>query len=157
MGSGGIVMVALINRHVAVLSIAFLSFAALLLARPASAASLGFTAKCSFMTMTALRCDIPVLSSEYNVEIEYFSMQCDNSAGAPFTLAQFEILATPPNGTSEAAYQPEGNRSAVGGVVNTAGDVHIFVKAKTTSEALIELTPAPSGRTSCTVSVSATY
>jgi hypothetical protein len=150
-------MVASINRYIAVLSIAFLSFAALLLsARPAWAASLGLTAKCSFLTMTALRCDIPVLSSESNAEIEYVTMQC-NSTGTAFTLAQFEILATPPNGTSEAAYQSAGNRESVAGVVNTAENVGIFVKVNTTPSALIELTPAPTGKTSCTVSVSATY
>jgi hypothetical protein len=83
-------------------------------------------------------------------------MQC-TSTGVAFTLQQFQILAIPPNDTSDVAYQAAGNRASVAGVVNTAEIVSIHVKANTTSSARIDLAPAPTGTTSCTVSVSATF
>jgi len=146
-----------ISRYVAVLSITLLGFAALLLsAMPASAASLGLTASCSFVSTISLQCNIPVLSSEFNAEVHYVSAQC-SSTGVAFNIKQFQISAIPPNATSDVAYQVAGNRASVAGIVNTGENVDIFVKVNTTSEALIDLAPAPTGTTSCTVSVSATY
>jgi hypothetical protein len=83
-------------------------------------------------------------------------MQC-TSTGVAYTLQQFQILAIPPNDTSDVAYQVAGNRASVAGVVNSAGIVDIHVKANTTSSALIDLFPALTGTTGCTVSISATY
>jgi hypothetical protein len=152
-----IAMVALINRCGAVLSITLLGFAAVLLsAMPASAAALGLTASCSFVSTISLQCNIPVLSSEFNAEINYVSAQC-NSTGVAFNIKQFQISAIPPNATSDIAYQVAGNRASVAGIANTAAIVDIHVKTDTTSEALIDLAPTPTGTTSCTVSVSATY
>jgi hypothetical protein len=150
-------MVTSINRYLPVLSMTLLGFAALLSsAMPASAASQGRMASCVFSSPTRLHCDIPVIALNYNADIHYVSMQC-TSTGVAYTLQQFQILAIPPNDTSDVAYQVAGNRASVAGVVNSAGIVDIHVKANTTSSALIDLAPAPTGTTGCTVSVSATY
>jgi hypothetical protein len=74
-----------------------------------------------------------------------------------FNIKQLQILAIPPNGTADVAYQAAGDRPSVGGVANTGEIVDIFVKVNTTSEALIDFAAAPSGTTSCTVSLTATY
>ena len=149
-------MVTSIKRYVPVLSIILLGFAILVApAMPASAASRGLTASCSFISTTRLQCNIPILTPNYNAEIHYVSMQC-TSTGIAFTLQQFQILAVPPNDTSDVAYQVAGNRASVGGVVNSAEIVSIHVKANTTSSALIDLVTAPMG-TTCTVSISATF
>ena len=64
----------------------------------------------------------------------------------------------PPSGSSTAvAYQVAGNRASVGGVVNAGAIVAIHVQLNTTSSALIDLVPAPTGTTSCTASISATF
>lgn len=150
-------MVPSIKHYVAVLAIPALGFAALLsAAQPAPAATLGLTASCSFISTTRAQCNFPVLSAEFNSEIHYISAQC-NSTGVAFNLKQLEILAIPPNGTSDVAYETAGNRSSEGGVANTGGDVVIAVKVDTTSAALIDFAAAPTGRTSCTVSLTATY
>jgi hypothetical protein len=150
-------MISSIKRSVAILAIPLLGIAVLLSwPTPASAASLGLTAACSFTTTTRAQCDIPVLSAEFNAEIHYVTVQC-NSTGVAFNLKQLQILAIPPNGTSDVAYQAAGNRASVAGVANTAEIVDIFVKVNTTSEALIDFAPAPTGTTSCTVSLVATY
>lgn len=149
-------LVTSIKRYVPVLSITLLGFAALLSsAMPASAAVRGLTASCSFVSSTRLQCDFPVLTATYNAEIHYVSMQC-TSTGGPFTLQQFQMLAIPPGGTSDIAYQVAGNHGSVAGVVNAASIVEIFVQLNTTSSALIDLAPAPTGTTSCTASLSAT-
>lgn len=151
-------MVASINRYVAVSSITLLGVVALLSsAMPASAASLGLTASCSFVSTTRLQCNIPVFSAGFNAQIHYVSEQC-NSTSATYNLQQLQIVALPPNTnvSSDVAYQVAGNRASVAGVVNTAEIVDIPVRANTTSEALIDLAPAPGGTTSCTISVSAT-
>jgi hypothetical protein len=150
-------MVTSINRYLPVLSMTLLGFAALLSsAMPASAASRGFTANCSFVSATRQNCNIPVLSANFNAEIHFVSMQCTGTV-VPVTLQQFQILAIPPNDTSDVAYQVAGNRASVGGVVTAEAIVSIHVKLNTTSSAVIDFAPAPAGTTSCTVSVSATY
>jgi hypothetical protein len=145
------------NRYVPIISIVLLGSGALFSsALPASAASRGLTASCSFINPTRLQCNIPVLTANYNAEIHYFSVQC-TSTGVAYNLQEFRILAVPPNDTSDVGYQVAGNRPSVAGVVNAAGNIGIHVKANTTSGALIDLAPAPTGTTSCTVSVSATF
>lgn len=104
---------------------------------------------------TQAQCDIPVLSSEFNAEVHYVTVQC-NSTGVAFNLKQVEILAIPPNGTADVAYQIAGNHGSVGGVANTAEIVDYYVKINTTSEALIQFASAVTGTTSCTVSLTAT-
>jgi hypothetical protein len=149
-------MVTSINRYVPILSVTVLGVAVLLSpAVPALAASRGLTASCSFVSATRLQCNIPVLSVNYNAEIRYVSAQC-TSTGVAYNLQEFQIVATPPS-DPVVGYQAAGNRASVSGVVNTAEIVSIHVKANTTSEALIDLAPAPGGTTGCTVSVSATY
>jgi hypothetical protein len=150
-------MPASINRYVLILSITLLSLTVLLFsAMPASAASRGLTASCSFVSATRQSCNIPVLTPNFNAEIHFVSMQCTGTVVA-VTLQQFQILAIPPNDTSDVAYQVSGNRVSVGGVVNAEAIVSIHVKLNTTSSALIDFSPAPAGATSCTVSVSATF
>src|ERR1700730_795673 len=146
------------SRYVAVLSITLLGFAVLLSpVMPASAASRGIDASCSFVNSTRLHCDFPVLSSSFNAEIHYVTAQC-NSTGVAYNLQQLQILAMPPSGSSTAvAYQVAGNRASVAGVVNSAAIVDIRVQLNTTSSAVIDLAPAPTGTTSCTASISATF
>jgi len=147
-----------INRYVAVFSMILLGFAVLLsLAMPASAASRGIEAGCSFVSPTRLECNSPVLSSAFNAEIHYVSAQC-NSTGIAFNLQQFQILATPPTGSlTSVAYEVAGNRPSVAGVVNAGTIVDIYVQLNTGPSALIDLFPAPTGTTSCTASISATF
>jgi hypothetical protein len=150
-------LVTSINCYVTGLSITLLSFTALLSsAMSASAASRGFTASCSFVSATRQNCNIPVLSANFNAEIHFVSMQCTGTV-VPVTLQQFKILAVPPNDTSDVAYQVAGNRASVGGVVTAEAITSIHVKLNTTSSAVIDFAPAPSGTTSCTVSISATF
>jgi hypothetical protein len=146
------------NRFVAILSITFLGFAALLSpASPASAASRGIDASCTFVTTTRLTCDFPVLSATFNAEIHYVTAQC-NSTGVAFNLQQLQILAMPPSGSSTTVpYQVAGNRASVAGVANAAAIVDIHVQLNTTSSAVIDLAPAPTGTTSCTASMTATF
>jgi hypothetical protein len=146
------------NSFVAILSITLLGFAALLSpALPASAASRGIDASCTFVTTTRLTCDFPVLSPTFNAEIHYVTAQC-NSTGVAFNLQQFQILAMPPSGSSTTvAYQVAGNRASVVGVANAGAIVDIYVQLNTTSSAVIDLAPAPTGTTSCTASISATF
>jgi hypothetical protein len=152
-----VTMVASINRCVAVLAVTLLGVGALLAsAAPASAAALAVTAGCSFTTTTRAECNIPVLSAEFNSEIHYVTAQC-TSTGVAFNIKQLQVLAIPPNGTADVAYQTAGNRASVGGVSNTGEIVDIYVKINTTSEALIDFAAAPSGTTSCTVSLTATF
>jgi len=151
-------MIEAIKRHlVAVLSIVLLGFAALLLpATPASAASLGLQMQCTSVSATRWQCLFPGTIPAFNATILYTSMECGISATA-FTIEQFQVGATPPNSTTIVAYQVAGNRGSLGGIANAASDVNIHVKANTTVEALIDLTPAPSAGTNCFVSISADY
>jgi hypothetical protein len=146
------------NRFVAVPSIILLGFAALLSPiTPASAASRGVDASCTFVTPTRLTCDFPVLSASFNAEIHYVTAQC-KSTGAAFNLQQLQILAMPPSGSlTTVAYQVAGNRASVAGVANAGAIVDIHVQLNTTSSAVIDLAPAPTGTTSCTASMTATF
>ena len=147
-----------INRYVALLSITLLGVAVLLsLAKPASAASRGIEASCSFVSPTRVECDFPILAAAFNAEIHYVSAQC-NSTGIAFNLQQFQILATPPTGSlTSVAYEVAGNRPSVAGVVNAGTIVDIYVQLNTGPSALIDLFPASTGTTSCTASISATF
>jgi hypothetical protein len=146
-----------ITHCAAVLSIALPGFAVLLSPMPAAAGSRGIDASCSFVSSTRLECDFPVLSPSFNGEIQYATAQC-NSTGVAYNLQQFQILAMPPSGSSGAvSYQVAGNRASVAGAVNAAAIVAIHVQLNTTSSALIDLAPAPTGTTSCTASISAIF
>jgi hypothetical protein len=151
-------LVTSISRYVPFLSITLLGVAVLLSpAMPASAGSRGIDASCSFVSPTRLHCDFPVLSPSFNAEIHYVTAQC-NSTGVAYNLQQLQILAMPPSGSStDVAYQVAGNRASVAGVVNAAAIVAIHVQLNTTSSARIDLAPAPTGTTSCTASISATF
>jgi hypothetical protein len=151
-------LVASIDRYILVLSITLLGFAVLSSsATPAAAASRGSSASCSFVTSTHLTCDFPVLSANFNAEIHYATVQC-SSTGVAFNLQEFHIVAMPPSGSSTAvAYQVAGNRASVAGVVNAGAIVDIYVKLNTIPSAEIHLSPAPTGTTSCTASISATF
>jgi hypothetical protein len=147
-----------ISRYVPFLSVTLLGVAVLLApATPASAASRGIDASCPFVSPTRLHCDFPVLSASFNAEIHYVTVQC-SSNGVAYNLQQLQILAMPPSGSSTAvAYQVAGNRASVGGLVNAGAIVAIHVQLNTTSSAQIDLAPAPTGTTSCTASISATF
>ena len=146
------------KRFVAVPSIVLLGFAALLSPiTPALTASRGVDASCTFVTPTRLTCDFAVLSASFTAEIHYVTAQC-NSTGGAFNLQQLQILAMPPSGSSTTvAYQVAGNRASVAGVANAAAIVDIHVQLNTTSSAVIDLSPAPTGTTSCTASITATF
>jgi hypothetical protein len=150
-------MVASMNRYVAIPAIALLGFAVLLSwATPASAASLGLTAACPFTSTTRAQCNFPALSAMFNAEIHYVTAQ-RSSTGVPFNLKQVEILAIPPNESADVGYQMAGNRASVASVANAASNVEIYVKINTTSAVLIDFNVAPTGTTSCTASLAATY
>ena len=84
-------------------------------------------------------------------------MHC-SSTGVAYNLQQLQILAMPPSGSStDVAYQVAGNRASVAGVVNAAAIVDIHVQLNTSPTAVIDLAPAPTGSTSCTASMTATF
>jgi hypothetical protein len=151
-------LVTSINRYGAVLSITLLGFAVLASsATPAAAASRGIEASCSFVSSTRLDCNFPIVSVNFNTEIHYVTVQC-NSTGVAYNLQQLQILAMPPTGSSTpVAYQVAGNRASVAGVVNAAAIVDIHVQFNTAPSAVIDLAPAPTGTTSCTASMTATF
>ena len=151
-------LVTSINRYGAVLSITLLGFAVLASsATPAAAASRGIEASCSFVSSTRLDCNFPIVSVNFNTEIHYVTVQC-NSTGVAFNLQQLQILAIPPSASSTTvAYQVAGNRASVAGVANAAAIVDIHVQLNTTSSAVIDLAPAPTGTTSCTASITASF
>lgn len=127
-------------------------------AQPASARfepekQLGLTSTCDFVNPNRLQCNFPAIKR--TAQIQYVSMQC-GSTGGQFSLQLFQFLATPPNNTtSELAYQiPISNQPSLGGVVSDGSLVSIYVAANLAPRALIDLIPAPSGSTQCTVSVS---
>jgi hypothetical protein len=152
-----IAMILSISRRFAALAIAILGFAACLIwAAPVSAAGLGVTASCSFTTTTHAQCNIPVWSTDFNVDVHYVTAQCSSNTGIAFNLKQIAISAISPNGAADITYQVAGNRPSVGGVANAGAIVDIFVKINTTSQALIDFAAAPTGTTRCTVSLTAT-
>jgi hypothetical protein len=140
-------------------------FAILLSAIPASAATqfervkqFGLTSTCDFVNPNRLQCNFPAISR--TAQIQYVSMQC-GSTGAKISLDLFQLLAVPPNNTTlELAYQiPFTNQTSLGGgdignTVSAGSPVTVYVAANIAPRALIDLTPAPSGTTQCTVSVS---
>ena len=147
------------NPFAAVLAFALLGFAVLLSpVTPASAASRGVEANCSFVTSTRLNCNFSVVSATFNADIHYATVQCNSTGGVAYNLQQLQILAMPPSGSSTAvAYQVAGNRASVTGVVNAAAIVDIYVQLNTAPTAVIDLAPTPTGTTSCTASMTATF
>ena len=136
-----------------------LAFAVPFSAVPATAAvtHFGVSSTCTVVNPNRFQCNFSVLSASAPVEILYASMQCGSTGSVSFDLQEFQVLATPPNSTSEVAYQiPLENQPSLGGVVNAGSPVTIFMGTNTTVRALIDVTPAPtSGTTQCTVSLSA--
>jgi hypothetical protein len=155
-----IAMIKSANRlhQVGGLSVTVLGFVALLAsALPAAAAGVGLTESC-VVSGTGAQCELPALSSQYDAEIHYVSAACaSSSTGAAYNLQQLTIMAIPPNGSSDIAYQTAGNRGSVNGVVNTAEIVDIHVKVKTKPVAVFSLFPAPGGTTKCSVSITYSY
>ena len=118
----------------------------------------GLTSTCNFVNPNRLQCNFPTTSRAS--QIQYVSMQC-GSTGAKISLDLFQFLAVPPNNTTlELAYQiPITNQTSLGGgdignTVSAGSPVTIYVAANNAPRSLIDLTPAPSGTTQCTVSVS---
>jgi hypothetical protein len=136
-----------------------LAFAVSFSAVPAKAAvtHYGVSSTCTVVNPNRFQCNFSVFSATATVQILYASMQCGSTGSVNFDLQEFQVLATPPNSSSEVAYQiPLENQPALGGVVNAGSPVTIFAGANTTTRALIDVTPAPtSGTTQCTVSLSA--
>ena len=130
-----------------------LGASALLTASSASAAAQGATASCSAINPNRFQCNFPAPVVATTLTIEYVSMQC-GTTGTPFSLQEFQVLATPPGSASEVAYQiPISVQPSVGGVVNAGSPVTIFAQVGSTPRALIDLTPAFSNPgTQCTVS-----
>jgi hypothetical protein len=150
-------MVASMKRYASVIGASVLGFAALLTwATPASAAAVGETASCTFPTTTTAQCNFPVLSASYSAEIHYVTVQC-SSTGIAYNLKEVEVLAIPPQATADVGYEMAGNRASVAGVANVGAIVDIYVKADTTSEILIDFSVVPTGTTTCTASLTATY
>jgi hypothetical protein len=126
---------------------------------PASAsASFGLMSNCDFVNPDRLQCNFP--EANRTTQIQYVSMQC-NSTGEQFSLNLFQFLAVPPNNTTlELAYQiPITNQTSLGGgdvgnTVSAGSPVSVYVTANIAPRALIDLTPAPTGTTQCSVSVS---
>jgi hypothetical protein len=152
-------LVTSISRCVAIPSIMLSGFAVVLLApTPASAASRGEEASCSFTSATRLQCGFPVVSAAFNAEIHYVTVQCNSTGASGYNLQEFQILATPVTGSATAIpYQVAGNRASVGGVVNAGAIVDIHVLVNTAPSAVIDLAPAPTGTTSCTVSMTVIF
>jgi len=123
---------------------------------PASAATPdGATASCSVVNPNRFQCNFPLLAAGQVLEMQYVSMQC-GTTGTPFSLQEFQVLAVPPNSTSEVAYQILiTNQASLGGVVSAGSPVTVYAKGGTEPRALIDLTPAPvHPGTQCSVSLS---
>jgi hypothetical protein len=148
-------MVASTKRYAAVVAASVLGIALLTWATAASAAAVGATASCTLTSATA-QCNIPVLSVNFNAEIHYVTVQC-SSTGVAYNLKEVEVLAIPPQGTSDVGYEMAGNRASVAGVANVGAIVDIYVKANTTSAIDIDFSVVPTGTTTCTASLTATY
>ncbi len=134
-----------------------LGLAVLLWAIPAPAApfeAFGESSTCFVVNPNRFQCNFPTLTTALNVE--YVSMQC-GTTGIAFSLVQFQFLVTPPNSNSEIAYQiPIANQASLAGNVNAGSPVSLFPRAGFAPRALIDLSPAPTGSTQCTVSISGT-
>ena len=143
--------------------ISILGLAVMLSAIPASAGNFevrnfGLMATCDFVNPDRLQCNFP--PANRTSQIQYVSMQC-GSTGGQLSLNLFQFLAVPPNNTTlELAYQiPITNQTSLGGgdvgnTVSAGSPVTVYVAANMQPRALIDLTPAPSGTTQCSVSVS---
>jgi len=134
--------------------------AVVLSAIPASAAShqVGVSSSCVVVNPNRFQCNFPTLAGTRTLELQYASMQC-GSSGSAFSLQEIQVLTTPPNSTSEVAYQiPIANQPSLGGVVSTGSPVKLYSKAGNQPRALIDLSPAPtSGSTQCTLSLSGEF
>jgi hypothetical protein len=130
---------------------------AILWAVPAFAVSgAGVSASCSVVNPNRYECIFAAFSTSATVEIQYASMQC-GSTGNSFSLQEFQVLTTPPGSSSQVAYQiPVTNQASLGGVVTAGSPVTLYAKAGIGASALIDLSPAPTGTTQCTVSLSLT-
>ena len=118
----------------------------------AIAAGYGDTATCTAVNSNRFQCNFPSTTSTRT--IQYVSMQC-GSTGTAYSLQEFQFLATPPNQTTEVAYQIQiSNQASLGGVVSAGHPAVIYVRPAYAPKALIDLTPAPTGTTQCTVSFS---
>jgi hypothetical protein len=107
---------------------------------------------CFFVNPSRVQCNFAPLATT-QAKIQYVAMQC-GSTGIPFSLAEVQVLTTPPKSTSEVSYQiPLTNRLSLDGVVNAASPVAIYAKANSGARALIDFTPAPTGSTQCSVSL----
>jgi hypothetical protein len=127
--------------------------AVLFWAKPAPAAPFGDISTCFVVNPNRFQCDFPTLTTAVN--IQYVSMQCGSTGTTPFSLQQFQFLALPPNGSVEIGYQiPIANQASLAGNVNAGSPVSLFPRAGFAPRALIDLSPAPSGTTQCTVSIS---
>ena len=150
-------MIASTKRNASVVTASVLGFVGLLAwAPPASAAAVGETASCTFPMTTTAQCNFPVLSATFNAEIHYVTVQC-SSTGVAYNLKDVEVLAIPPQATSDVTYEMAGNRPSVAGIANAGAIVDIHVKANTTSEILIGFSVVPTGTTTCTASLTATF
>jgi len=150
-------MVAPIKHFAAVIAASVLGFVVLLTwATPASAAAVGLTAGCTLTSATA-QCNFPVLSASYNAEIHYVTVQCSTTSTTAYNLKEVEVAAIPPQASGDVDYEMAGNRASVAGVANVGAIVDIYVKANTTSAIDIDFSVVPTGTTTCTASLTATY
>ena len=151
-------MIASVTRVAVALSLALLGFVLLISSTvQASAAALGLEAACPFSTATHAQCNFPVLVGAYDAEINYYTVQCNSTGATAYNIQQAQILAIPPNGAADVAYQVAGNRASVVGVANAAGIVNIRLKKGTVSSITIDLSIAPGGTTSCSASITALF
>jgi hypothetical protein len=135
------------------------ALAILLSALPAFAAShqVGVSSSCVVVNPKRFQCNFPTLVGARTLELQYASMQC-GSTGNAFSLQEIQVLTTPPNSASEVAYQiPITNQPSLGGVVSAGSPVKLYAKAGNQPRALIDLTPAPTGSTQCTLSLSGEF
>jgi hypothetical protein len=118
----------------------------------------GAQSECVVVNPNRFQCNFPVVTTSTTLQIQYVSMQCGSTGAATFSLQEFQLLTTPPGSTSEVAYQiPLQNQPNLAGVVNAGSPVAIYATERTSARALIDLTPAPSGKTECTVSYSGIF
>jgi hypothetical protein len=124
-------------------------------ARPAAAGAFGATSECSVVNPNRFQCNFATLSASQTTLVQYVAMQCGSTGTSAFSLQEFQFLPTPPNSSSEVAYQiPLTNQPSLEGVVTAGAKVSLYVAAGTAPRALIDMTPPPSGTTQCTVSIS---
>jgi hypothetical protein len=125
---------------------------------PANASFAGAQSSCVVVNPNRYQCNFPTITTSTALHIEYVSMQCGSTGNDKFSLQEFQILTTPPGSTSEVGYQiPLQNQPSLGGVVTAGSPVTIYATERTSPRALIDLYPAPSGETQCTVSYSGIF